>query len=100
MLVIVFHIFVCAQGLEMIDYSANSFGWNYHIFMEQKQSFLPFFDDTNMQLFSQVEASDYNPVQHERGFHKKLNMLVKESLQFGYIYSLSCLMFSKHNLFL
>ncbi|XP_057767735.1 uncharacterized protein LOC130988011 isoform X2 [Salvia miltiorrhiza] len=32
-----------------------------------------------------VEVSDYNPVQHERGFHKKLNMLVKESLQFGAI---------------
>ncbi|KAH6771968.1 hypothetical protein C2S51_010372 [Perilla frutescens var. frutescens] len=32
-----------------------------------------------------VEVSEYNPVQHERGFHKKLNMLVKESLQFGAI---------------
>ncbi|KAL3655118.1 hypothetical protein CASFOL_000904 [Castilleja foliolosa] len=32
-----------------------------------------------------VEVSDYNPVQHERGFHKKLNSLVKESLQFGAI---------------
>ncbi|KAL6563137.1 hypothetical protein OROHE_005724 [Orobanche hederae] len=32
-----------------------------------------------------IEASDYNPVHHERGFHKKLNLLVKESLQFGAI---------------
>ncbi|GFQ01943.1 hypothetical protein PHJA_002338200 [Phtheirospermum japonicum] len=32
-----------------------------------------------------VEVRDYNPVQHERGFHKKLNSLVKESLQFGAI---------------
>ncbi|KAL1563820.1 hypothetical protein AAHA92_06243 [Salvia divinorum] len=32
-----------------------------------------------------VEVSDYNPVHHERGFHKKLNTLVKESLQFGAI---------------
>ncbi|KAL3818456.1 hypothetical protein ACJIZ3_004361 [Penstemon smallii] len=32
-----------------------------------------------------MEVSDYNPVQHERGFHQKLNLLVKESLQFGAI---------------
>ncbi|XP_042063240.1 uncharacterized protein LOC121807111 isoform X1 [Salvia splendens] len=32
-----------------------------------------------------VEVSDYNPFHHERGFHKKLNTLVKESLQFGAI---------------
>lgn len=31
----------------------------------------------------QMEARDYNPVLHERGFHQKLNVLVKESLQFG-----------------
>ncbi|KAL8123140.1 uncharacterized protein LOC141717446 isoform X2 [Apium graveolens] len=30
-----------------------------------------------------IEARDYNPVLHERGFHQKLNVLVKESLQFG-----------------
>ncbi|KAF2311613.1 hypothetical protein GH714_025267 [Hevea brasiliensis] len=30
-----------------------------------------------------IELKDYNPVQHERGFHQKLNLLVKESLQFG-----------------
>lgn len=32
-----------------------------------------------------VELRDYNPLQHERGFHAKLNWLVKESLQFGSI---------------
>ncbi|GFP90940.1 hypothetical protein PHJA_001238000 [Phtheirospermum japonicum] len=32
-----------------------------------------------------VEVRDYNPVQHERGFHKNLDSLVKESLQFGAI---------------
>ncbi|KAL6495794.1 hypothetical protein OROGR_030357 [Orobanche gracilis] len=32
-----------------------------------------------------IEASDYNPFHHERGFHKKLNLRVKESLQFGAI---------------
>ncbi|CAI9113784.1 OLC1v1014459C1 [Oldenlandia corymbosa var. corymbosa] len=30
-----------------------------------------------------MEARTYNPLQHERGFHQKLNLLVKESLQFG-----------------
>ncbi|URE41134.1 hypothetical protein MUK42_06234 [Musa troglodytarum] len=35
-----------------------------------------------------VELRDYNPLQHERGFHAKLNWLVKESLQFGSITSL------------
>ncbi|KAM7471600.1 hypothetical protein LguiA_009783 [Lonicera macranthoides] len=30
-----------------------------------------------------MEATDYNPVLHERGFHQRLNLLVKESLQFG-----------------
>ncbi|XP_071901703.1 uncharacterized protein [Coffea arabica] len=32
-----------------------------------------------------IEASTYSPQQHERGFHQKLNFLVKESLQFGAI---------------
>ncbi|KAF2321358.1 hypothetical protein GH714_040430 [Hevea brasiliensis] len=32
-----------------------------------------------------IELRDYNPVQHERGFHQKLNLLVNESLQFGSI---------------
>ncbi|CAL9147624.1 unnamed protein product [Musa hybrid cultivar] len=37
---------------------------------------------------TKVELRDYNPLQHERGFHAKLNWLVKESLQFGSITSL------------
>ncbi|XP_039001373.1 uncharacterized protein LOC120127586 [Hibiscus syriacus] len=32
---------------------------------------------------SKLEPRDYNPVLYDRGFHKKLNLLVKESLQFG-----------------
>ncbi|KAG2596280.1 hypothetical protein PVAP13_5KG151300 [Panicum virgatum] len=32
---------------------------------------------------SKIALKDYNPVQHERGFHSKLNRLVKDSLQFG-----------------
>ncbi|XWS51533.1 hypothetical protein CRYUN_Cryun12cG0184200 [Craigia yunnanensis] len=32
---------------------------------------------------SKLESRDYNPVLYDRGFHKKLNLLVKESLQFG-----------------
>ncbi|XVF54813.1 hypothetical protein PTKIN_Ptkin05aG0211900 [Pterospermum kingtungense] len=32
---------------------------------------------------SKLESRDYNPVLYERGFHQKLNLLVKESLQFG-----------------
>ncbi|XP_059642736.1 uncharacterized protein LOC132284633 isoform X2 [Cornus florida] len=34
-----------------------------------------------------MEVNDYNPFLHERGFHQKLNLLVKESLQFGYLSS-------------
>ncbi|PIA40662.1 hypothetical protein AQUCO_02400017v1 [Aquilegia coerulea] len=30
-----------------------------------------------------MELRDYNPLFHERGFHQKLNSLVKESLHFG-----------------
>ncbi|KAL5700512.1 hypothetical protein ACHQM5_025947 [Ranunculus cassubicifolius] len=30
-----------------------------------------------------MDVRDYNPLVHERGFHQKLNFLVKESLQFG-----------------
>ncbi|KAF5731020.1 hypothetical protein HS088_TW19G00623 [Tripterygium wilfordii] len=33
-------------------------------------------------FLSKIETKDYNPVLHERGFHQKLNLLVKESLQF------------------
>ena len=36
---------------------------------------------------SQMGLRDYNPFLHERGFHQKLNLLVKESLQFGYLSS-------------
>ncbi|KAJ4824265.1 hypothetical protein Tsubulata_031295 [Turnera subulata] len=32
-----------------------------------------------------VELRDYNPLLHERGFHQKLTLLIKESLQFGSI---------------
>ncbi|CAI9267362.1 unnamed protein product [Lactuca saligna] len=31
----------------------------------------------------EIEVRDYNPILHERGFHQKLNVLVKESLHFG-----------------
>nr|GEV03924.1 sperm protamine like [Tanacetum cinerariifolium] len=31
----------------------------------------------------EIEVRNYNPIQHERGFHQKLNVLVKESLHFG-----------------
>ncbi|ONK58708.1 uncharacterized protein A4U43_C09F15850 [Asparagus officinalis] len=34
---------------------------------------------------STVNLRDYNPLQHERGFHPKMNWLVKESLQLGSI---------------
>lgn len=32
-----------------------------------------------------TELRDYDPILHERGFHQKLNLLVKESLHFGSI---------------
>ncbi|KAG4171207.1 hypothetical protein ERO13_A12G195100v2 [Gossypium hirsutum] len=32
---------------------------------------------------SKLESRDYSPVLYDRGFHQKLNLLVKESLQFG-----------------
>ncbi|KAL5221938.1 hypothetical protein ABZP36_026651 [Zizania latifolia] len=32
---------------------------------------------------SKIALKDYNPLQHERGFHSRLNCLVKDSLQFG-----------------
>lgn len=34
---------------------------------------------------SKIALKDYNPLQHERGFHSKLVCLVKDSLQFGSI---------------
>ncbi|KAL0464021.1 UNVERIFIED_CONTAM: hypothetical protein Slati_0289700 [Sesamum latifolium] len=42
-------------------------------------------EDTVQASLLKLEVSDYNPVQHERGLHQKLNLLVKESLQFGAI---------------
>ncbi|KAF6168743.1 hypothetical protein GIB67_013125 [Kingdonia uniflora] len=40
----------------------------------------------SIQIFlSRMALRDYNPLSHERGFHPKLNLLVKESLQFGAI---------------
>ncbi|CAF2356682.1 unnamed protein product [Brassica napus] len=35
----------------------------------------------------EIESTDYNPLTHNRGFHKKLNLIVKESLQFGALHS-------------
>ncbi|XP_006645426.1 uncharacterized protein LOC102713968 [Oryza brachyantha] len=34
---------------------------------------------------SKIVLKDYNPLQHERGFHSRLNCLVKDSLKFGSI---------------
>ncbi|VAH72600.1 unnamed protein product [Triticum turgidum subsp. durum] len=34
---------------------------------------------------SKIALKEYNPLHHERGFHSKLNSLVKDSLQFGSI---------------
>ncbi|XP_017429799.1 uncharacterized protein LOC108337723 isoform X2 [Vigna angularis] len=34
-----------------------------------------------------IDLTDYDPLLHERGFHQKLNVLVKESLQFGSMFS-------------
>jgi hypothetical protein len=31
----------------------------------------------------EIESTNYNPLIHNRGFHQKLNLIVKESLQFG-----------------
>ncbi|KAL3021219.1 hypothetical protein AAZX31_05G185500 [Glycine max] len=42
----------------------------------------------NKEIESSVQAY-YDPLLHERGFHKKLNVLVKESLQFGSVFSKS-----------
>ncbi|ESQ40675.1 hypothetical protein EUTSA_v10012911mg [Eutrema salsugineum] len=35
----------------------------------------------------EIESTDYNPLTHNRGFHEKLNLIVKESLQFGTLHS-------------
>ncbi|TKY60508.1 hypothetical protein E2542_SST17607 [Spatholobus suberectus] len=34
-----------------------------------------------------IDLTDYDPLLHERGFHQKLNLLVKESIQFGSVFS-------------
>ncbi|XP_061369915.1 uncharacterized protein LOC133312688 [Gastrolobium bilobum] len=34
-----------------------------------------------------IDLTDYDPLLHERGFHQKLNLLVKESLQLGSVSS-------------
>ncbi|XP_033516028.1 uncharacterized protein [Nicotiana tomentosiformis] len=36
-------------------------------------------------MILRIELRNYDPVQHKRGFHQRLNLLVKESLQFGAI---------------
>ncbi|EYU24548.1 hypothetical protein ABFS82_04G115000 [Erythranthe guttata] len=67
--------------------------------LSASEEFLPIFDasqhissvvaeeieNTVQASLLKMEVSDYNPFQHERGFHKKLNVLVKQSLQFGAI---------------
>ncbi|XP_010452700.1 PREDICTED: uncharacterized protein LOC104734758 isoform X2 [Camelina sativa] len=35
----------------------------------------------------EIESTDYNPLTHNRGFHQKLNLIVKESLQFGSLHT-------------
>jgi hypothetical protein len=35
----------------------------------------------------EIESTNYNPLIHNRGFHQKLNLIVKESLQFGSLHS-------------
>ncbi|CAH8312549.1 unnamed protein product [Eruca vesicaria subsp. sativa] len=35
----------------------------------------------------EIESTDYNPLSHNRGFHQKMNLIVKESLQFGSLHS-------------
>ncbi|XP_043705987.1 uncharacterized protein LOC122655745 isoform X2 [Telopea speciosissima] len=47
---------------------------------------------------SKMDLRDYNPLEHERGFHPKLNLLVKESLQFGSIPTKQKEIISEHDL--
>ncbi|KAI3898311.1 hypothetical protein MKX03_002968 [Papaver bracteatum] len=42
-------------------------------------------EDSIRSSLLRMELRDYNPLLHERGFHPKLNLLVKESLHFGSI---------------
>ncbi|KAE8778036.1 hypothetical protein D1007_49134 [Hordeum vulgare] len=39
----------------------------------------------SIETLSKIALKEYNPLHHERGFHSKLNALVKDSLQFGSI---------------
>nr|XP_011470840.1 PREDICTED: uncharacterized protein LOC101314812 [Fragaria vesca subsp. vesca] len=41
------------------------------------------FEDSVKDCLSRIDIRDYNPMLHERGFHQKLNLLVKESLLLG-----------------
>ncbi|XP_024170125.1 uncharacterized protein LOC112176438 isoform X1 [Rosa chinensis] len=41
------------------------------------------FEDSVKDCLSKIDKRDYNPMLHERGFHQKLNLLVKESLLLG-----------------
>uniref|UniRef100_A0A453E021 Uncharacterized protein n=2 Tax=Aegilops tauschii subsp. strangulata TaxID=200361 RepID=A0A453E021_AEGTS len=50
---------------------------NYTVSMDAKNSI-----ETSL---SKIAVKEYNPLHHERGFHSKLNSLVKDSLQFGSI---------------
>ncbi|KAM3197502.1 hypothetical protein ACQJBY_072895 [Aegilops geniculata] len=50
---------------------------NYTVSKETKSSI-----ETSL---SKIAVKEYNPLHHERGFHSKLNSLVKDSLQFGSI---------------
>ncbi|KAG8046251.1 hypothetical protein GUJ93_ZPchr0008g11731 [Zizania palustris] len=63
----------------------------------------PCYSTVTMEVKNSIETSlskivlkDYNPLQHERGFHSRLNCLVKDSLQFGSIAPESGLKDSHH----
>uniref|UniRef100_M8CV08 Uncharacterized protein n=1 Tax=Aegilops tauschii TaxID=37682 RepID=M8CV08_AEGTA len=53
---------------------------NYTVSMDAKNSI-----ETSLSKVFQIAVKEYNPLHHERGFHSKLNSLVKDSLQFGSI---------------
>ncbi|KAI5383924.1 hypothetical protein KIW84_071055 [Lathyrus oleraceus] len=40
----------------------------------------------NGPMLMRIDVTDYDPLLHERGFHQKLNVLVKESLQLGSVF--------------
>ncbi|TKW12929.1 hypothetical protein SEVIR_5G067700v4 [Setaria viridis] len=66
-----------AGSEEILPLPAVSRDGNSKVTMEIKNSI-----ETSL---SKIALKDYNPLQHERGFHSKLNRLVKDSLQFGSI---------------